>query len=135
MRHMDYEKFKEEYAKFKEYNMWEEYQKDDEFTTTLTPEGIEDLNEILARRKDVIDINRNWYGPKDMVNSPAHYTRGSQEVIDIIEQAISDAPSTTEGYLQGQALKYLLRVWLKDNPKQDCEKAVWYLNRLINKLD
>lgn len=131
MRHMDYDKFKEEYAKFKEYNMWEEYQTDD----VLTPEGIEGLNEILARRKDVIDINRNWYGPKDMVNSPAHYTRGSQEVIDIIEQAISDAPSTAEGYLQGQALKYLLRVWLKDNPKQDCEKAVWYLNRLINKLD
>ena len=131
MRHMDYEKFKEEYAKFKEYNMWEEYQTDD----ALNPEGIEGLNEILARRKDVIDINKNWYGPKDMVNSPAHYTRGSQEVIDIIEQAISDAPSTAEGYLQGQALKYLLRVWLKDNPKQDCEKAVWYLNRLINKLD
>ena len=131
MRHMDYDKFKEEYAKFKEYNMWEEYQTDD----VLTPEGIEGLNEILARRKDVIDINRNWYGPKDMVNSPAHYTRGSQEVIDIIEQAIGDAPSTAEGYLQGQALKYLLRVWLKDNPKQDCEKAVWYLNRLINKLD
>jgi len=128
---MDYEKFKEEYAKFKEYSMWEEYQTDD----VLTPEGIEGLNEILARRKDVIDINRNWYGPKDMVNSPAHYTRGSQEVIDIIEQAIGDAPSTAEGYLQGQALKYLLRVWLKDNPKQDCEKAVWYLNRLINKLD
>jgi len=125
---MDYEKFKEEYAKFKEYNMWEEYQTDD----ALTPEGIEGLNESSARRKDEIYI---WYSPKDMVNSPAHYTRGSQEVIDIIEQAISDAPSTTEGYLQGQALKYLLRVWLKDNPKQDCEKSVWYLNRLINKLD
>ncbi len=131
MRHMDYEKFKEEYAKFKEYNMWEEYQTDD----VLTPEDIESLNANLARRKDVININRNWYGSKDMVNSPAHYTRGSQEVIDIIEQAIGDAPSTAEGYLQGQALKYLLRVWLKDNPKQDCEKAVWYLNRLINKLD
>ncbi len=131
MRHMDYEKFKEEYSKFKEYNMWEEYQTDD----VLTPEGIEGLKEILERRKNVIDISNNYKGSKDMVNSPAHYTRGSQEVIDIIEQAISDAPSTAEGYLQGQALKYLLRVWLKDNPKQDCEKAVWYLNRLINKLD
>ena len=78
---------------------------------------------------------RDKYGKQDMVNSPAHYTRGSQEVIDIIEQAIADAPSNAEGYLQGQALKYLLRVWLKDNPKQDCEKAVWYLNRLIDKLD
>ena len=131
MRHMDYEKFKDEYETFKEFNMWHEYTDD----VSLDPEGIEGLNEILARRKDVIDISKNWYGSKDMVNSPAHYTRGSQEVIDIIEQAISDAPSNAEGYLQGQALKYLLRVWLKDNPKQDCEKAVWYLNRLINKLN
>ncbi len=131
MRHMDYEKFKEEYETFKEFNLWNEHYGVDR----IEPEEIEGLNEILARRKDVININKNWYGQKDMVNSPAHYTRGSQEVIDIIEQAISDAPSTTEGYLQGQALKYLLRVWLKNNPKQDCEKAVWYLNRLINKLD
>ena len=135
MRHMDYEKFKDEYKTFELYNKWKEYEFEEDGFESIDPEGIEGLNEILARRKDVIDINRNWYGPKDMVNSPAHYTRGSQEVIDIIEQAISDAPGTTEGYLQGQALKYLLRVWLKDNAKQDCEKAVWYLNRLMSKLD
>ena len=135
MRHMDYEKFKNEYKSFDLYNKWTEYEFEDDDFKSIDPEGIEGLNEILARRKDVIDIKRDWYGPKDMVNSPAHYTRGSQEVIDIIEQAIADAPSNAEGYLQGQALKYLLRVWLKDNPKQDCEKAVWYLNRLINKLD
>ena len=28
-----------------------------------------------------------------MVNSPAHYTRGTQEAIDIIEEAIQDAPN------------------------------------------
>lgn len=104
MRHMDYDKFKEEY-------------------------------EIYKGSKKLIDLPNSYKKPKDMVNSPAHYTRGSQEVIDIIEQAIADAPSTVEGYLHGQALKYLLRVWLKDSPKQDCEKCVWYLNRLINKLN
>lgn len=128
---MDYDKFKEEYEIYKGYNLWNEWQKDD----CPDLEGIEGLNEILARRKKVIDISNSYKKPQDMVNSPAHYTRGSQEVIDIIEQAIGDAPSTTEGYLQGQALKYLLRLWLKDNPKQDAEKAVWYLNRLISKLD
>ena len=110
MRHMDYDKFKKEYKAFEEWNReipkWE----------TL---------------KDIPSINSKT----DMVNSPAHYTRGSQEVIDIIEDVIRDAPEVAEGYLQGQALKYLLRLWLKDNPKQDAEKAVWYLNRLINKLD
>jgi len=133
MRHMDYEKFKKDLKTFEQYNMWNEYQQDD--FESIDPEGIEGLNEILERRKNVIDISNRYRIANDMVNSPAHYTRGSQEVIDIIEQAIGDAPSSAEGYLQGQALKYLLRVWLKDNPKQDCEKAVWYLNRLINKLD
>ena len=29
----------------------------------------------------------------------------------------------TEGMLQGQVLKYLLRLWLKDNPLEDAKKA------------
>jgi hypothetical protein len=37
--------------------------------------------------------------------------------------------------LQWQVLKYLDRLWLKGNPKQDAEKALWYLKRLIAKLD
>ena len=81
---------------------------------------------------DVISFSE--YGKADAVNSPAHYTRGSQEAIEIIEEAIQDAPTPKEGMLQAQALKYLLRLWLKDNPKQDAEKARWYLNRLIDTL-
>ena len=74
------------------------------------------------------------YSQKDMVNSPAHYTRGTQEAIDIIEEAIQDAPDVKAGMLQAQALKYLLRLWLKGNSVQDSEKARWYLNRLITHL-
>lgn len=130
MRHMDYDKFKKEYEIFKGYNLWNEWQQDD----CLDPEGVINLNEIVDRRKRLLD-KYDSNNKNDMVNSPAHYTRGSQEVIDIIEDVIRDAPAVSEGYLQGQALKYLLRLWLKDNPKQDAEKAVWYLNRLISKLD
>ena len=79
-------------------------------------------------------INFSQYKKADKVNSPAHYTRGTQEAIDIIEEAIQDAPTPKEGMLQAQALKYLLRLWLKDDPKQDAEKARWYLNRLIDSL-
>lgn len=79
----------------------------------------------------VIDM----YGHADMVNNPAHYTRGNTEVIDIIEDAIQDANSPTEGLLQGQVLKYILRLWLKGNPLQDAKKAQWYLERLISKLE
>ena len=75
------------------------------------------------------------YPNEDLVNEPSHYTSGSVEVIDIIEQALRDTDDAVAGYLQGQALKYLLRMWLKDNPKQDAKKARWYLNRLIQKLE
>ena len=49
----------------------------------------------------------------DRVNSPSHYTRGTQEAIDIIEEAIDAAPSNKLGMLQAQVLKYLLRLWHK----------------------
>ena len=75
------------------------------------------------------------FGPStDMVDSPAHYTRGKQEAIDIIEDAIADAPSNKQGFLQAQVLKYMLRLWLKSNSREDAEKARWYLNRLIDSL-
>ena len=70
----------------------------------------------------------------DRVNSPSHYTAGKQEAIDIIEEAIEPAPSSSLAMLHGQVLKYMLRIWLKDNPVEDAKKARWYLNRLIEKI-
>jgi len=70
----------------------------------------------------------------DRVNHPSHYTRGRLEAIDVIEDAIQDAPTPTQGMLQAQALKYLLRIWNKDNPAEDAKKARWYLDRLISKF-
>jgi len=72
---------------------------------------------------------------EDRVNSPSHYTAGSQEAIVTIEEAIEHAPSVSYGMLQAQVLKYLLRVWHKDNPLEDLKKAQWYLIRLIEKMD
>ena len=80
------------------------------------------------------DVIFHPFGQKDMVNSPAHYTRGKQEVIDIIEEAIQDAPDVKAGMLQAQTLKYMLRPLLKGNAPQDAEKAQWYLTRLIDHL-
>ena len=80
------------------------------------------------------DVIFHPFGQKDMVNSPAHYTRGKQEVIDIIEEAIQDAPDVKAGMLQAQVLKYVMRLWLKGNAPQDAEKANWYLTRLIAHL-
>lgn len=77
----------------------------------------------------------DWEGQDfDMVNSPAHYTSGRYEAIDVIEDAIEEAPSAKAAMLQAQVLKYLLRLWHKIDAKEDAEKARWYLTRLINSL-
>ena len=87
-----------------------------------------------AASSDFLSFENPWR-MSDEVNSPAHYTRGKQEAIEIIEEAIGDAPDPKSGMLQAQVLKYLLRLWLKDNPEQDARKAQWYLNRLVDSLN
>lgn len=65
----------------------------------------------------------------DMVNHPSHYTDGSIEVIDFIEDKKLN-------YHRGNALKYLCRAGKKDPAKEveDLEKAAWYVNREIQRL-
>ena len=72
---------------------------------------------------------------QDIVNHPSHYTAGRTEVIDFIEDCVRQAPDAVVGGLQWQALKYLSRLWLKDDPALDAGKARFYLNRLITTLD
>ena len=38
----------------------------------------------------------------DQVNSPAHYTQGRVEAIDVIEDVVAGAPDPVVGYLVGQ---------------------------------
>ena len=72
----------------------------------------------------------------DPVNRPPHYAMGRQfEVIDVIEDSVKFAPNAVTGGLQWQVLKYVHRCWNKDVPKQDLQKAAWYLNRLIESLE
>lgn len=52
-----------------------------------------------------------------------------------MEDAVAQAPDPVKGSLQYQVLKYLLRMWDKENPLQDAQKSRWYLHRLINKLE
>ena len=66
----------------------------------------------------------------DPVNHPAHYTDGSIEVIDFIEDKNLD-------FHLGNAVKYIARAGKKDPDKtvEDLKKAVWYLNRRIAQLE
>jgi hypothetical protein len=72
---------------------------------------------------------------QDLVNHPSHYTAGRIEVIEFIEDCVRQAPDAVVGGLQWQALKYLSRLWLKDDPALDAAKARCYLHRLISTLD
>ena len=74
-------------------------------------------------------------GCLDKVNAPDHYTFGRVEVIDIIEDAISRAPDAVLGNCQGHVLRYILRMWDKDDPVLNASKARWYLDRLLKHLD
>jgi hypothetical protein len=69
----------------------------------------------------------------DPIN-PDYYRKYRVEVIDILEDAVAQAPDSITGSLQYQVLKYLLRIWNKENPLQDAQKSRWYLDRLISKL-
>jgi hypothetical protein len=62
----------------------------------------------------------------DPVNHPAHYKTGGIETIDFIE-------AKELNYNMGNAVKYISRAEHKGNKRQDLEKAVWYINRELNK--
>ena len=66
--------------------------------------------------------------PNDPVNHPEHYTShpSGVEVIQITEHL---------NFCLGNAIKYILRADLKGNRKQDLEKAVWYLNRELERTN
>lgn len=66
--------------------------------------------------------------PRDNVNHPPHYTRhpSGVECIDIVEHM---------SFNLGNAIKYIWRAGQKADPiGQDLQKAVWYLNREIERL-
>jgi len=61
------------------------------------------------------------------VEHPSHYTEGGIETIDFIEVK-------QLGYHLGNAVKYISRAGKKSsNVEQDLLKAIWYINRYIEK--
>jgi hypothetical protein len=61
----------------------------------------------------------------DPVNHPPHYTWiQGMEVIDITE---------TLNFCMGNAVKYILRADFKGKPIEDMRKAIWYLEREIQR--
>mgnify|MGYP000467523465 FL=1 len=63
----------------------------------------------------------------DNVNHPRHYTEhpSGVECIQITEHM---------GFNLGNAVKYIWRADLKGNQVEDLKKAIWYINREIQRI-
>ena len=73
------------------------------------------------------------WGEEDLVNHPTHYNSGGVECIQAIEASME--LEAFQGYLKGNTLKYIWRMSYKGKALEDCEKAQWYLNKLISTLE
>jgi len=76
-------------------------------------------------------INHKWpktnFNKTEMVNHPKHYNPGKIEVIDAIEDWKLD-------FNEGNIIKYIVRAKRKNDRKQDLEKALWYIQRMLDNL-
>lgn len=87
--------------------------------------GQESVNANQITPLPDIGLGDEIYYPK--VDHPEHYNIGKYETIDVIED-------WNLGFHCGNALKYISRHRYKENPRQDIEKAIWYLKRYLEKL-
>ena len=69
---------------------------------------------------------------EDNVNNPAHYNYGKVECIEAIQESMT--AEAFRGYLKGNCMKYLWRYDYKGKAVEDCEKAQWYLDKLLEEL-
>ena len=68
---------------------------------------------------------------KDNIN-PLHYKVGKIEVINILEDQLSE--EEFRGFCKGLIVKYICRAEHK-NHLEDYKKAQWYLNKLIEVIE
>lgn len=107
------------------------YINENEIYTILKVEGdkiiLEGINTGYAYETDyfrlVKEVNKNM---NNNVNHPSHYTKGI-EAIDYIE-------SWDMNFNVGNAIKYITRAPYKSNQKEDLEKALWYIQREIDRI-
>jgi hypothetical protein len=69
---------------------------------------------------------------KEMVNHPKHYQFGENNEYEAIK--VIDAWGLDNDFYLGNAVKYLSRAGKKDNTVQDLKKAIWYIEKKIEKL-
>ena len=95
---------------------------------------VEDTREQFENQFNKSDIEavveedcKQKYSYEQSVNHPSHYNKTSLEVIDAIDIWGLD-------FSEGNVVKYLLRAKHKNNAREDLEKALWYVQRLLDNL-
>ena len=73
-----------------------------------------------------------YYFDFDPVDKPQHYANKEIEVIDYIQDTLSD--EEFEGYCMGNVIKYVSRYKHK-NGLEDLKKARYYLNKVIGEYE
>ena len=115
------------YAK---YGNAEEFGERKRFAEPFVPYG-----DSMIKSKKYADTDEysDYESEDKMVSHPSHYqSKNGIEVIDVIEAFTEDLEGI-EAVCTGNAIKYLCR-WKNKNGVQDLEKAMWYLQHLINVL-
>lgn len=114
----------------------EEYFKEDDEKTKGSSDkhlgfsgAIKRAQERNNAKKEDIKKDKN-----DIVNKPSHYTFSDKfEIIDVVEEVTRQYPPHL-AFAIGNAIKYIARSQHK-NGKQDIEKSIWYLQRVLDKYD
>lgn len=146
LTHEDYLKALKAYAKYgnadeqiddflddakKSHNKYNE--KDNSSKTISLKEVHKAINKHLFDDVERATLPTDYESEDQMVSHPSHYqSKNGIEVIDVIEAFTEDLEGI-EAICTGNAIKYLCR-WKNKNGIQDLEKAMWYLQHLINVL-
>ena len=95
-------------------------------TKETLQETLDEVKETLQKTLDKVKEPVE----NDNVNHPSHYTDGKIEVMDFIEDKQLN-------FARGNVIKYVSRAGKKDPNKEleDLKKAMWYLNREIERLE
>lgn len=88
-------------------------------TMNITDQAIDAAQKAIAASEEKAPT-------ADPVNHPPHYKTGGIETIDFIE-------AKGLNYRLGNVVKYITRSDHKGNRKEDLQKALWYLQREIEK--
>lgn len=88
-------------------------------TMNITDQAIDAAQKAIAASEEKAPV-------ADSVNHPPHYKTGGIETIDFIE-------AKDLNYRLGNVIKYITRAEHKGNRMEDLQKALWYLQREIEK--